>query len=160
MTMKRSMTNTNFGAAGARRGWRAGSSAVEFALVAPFIIVMLVGTVDYGYASFQRMAAQHGAQVGAERAALTGFNVDAISTAVQSASSAAQISATPAPVQSCGCASGTTFTAGTCGTACPDGTKSGTYVTVSAQVVYNTLLPYPGIPNQFTFTETAFVRIQ
>jgi Flp pilus assembly protein TadG len=143
-----------------RRGWSGGNSAVEFALVAPFIIALAVGTVDYGLASYQRMAAQHAAQVGAQQAALHGFDAAAIANAVRTATAIATISANPAPTQSCGCVSGTTFTAQGCGTTCPDGGQAGTYVTVSAQLVYKTILPYPGIPDSFTFTEASFMRIQ
>jgi Flp pilus assembly protein TadG len=142
------------------RGWNAGNSAIEFALVAPFIIFLAVGTADYGIASYERMAAQHAAQIGAEQAALHGFDTAAITNAVQTATAFSTISATPAPTQSCGCVSGAAFSDQACGTACPDGTNAGTYVTVSAQLFYRTILPYPGIPDSFTFTEASFVRIQ
>jgi Flp pilus assembly protein TadG len=143
-----------------RRRRDEGSSAVEFALVAPFLILMVVGTVDYGFASYQRMAAQHAAQVGAQQAALHGFDQTAIVNAVEGATVAAHISATPLPSQSCGCVDGTTFTTAACGTKCADGSNAGTYVSVSARVVYTTLLPYPGIPDSFTFNESAFTRTQ
>jgi Flp pilus assembly protein TadG len=143
-----------------RRGWRSGSSAVEFALISPLVITLLVGIVDYGLATTQRLATRHAAQAGAEQAALHGFDATKITTAMQNASPGVAVAATPAPAQSCGCASGTTVATASCGSTCADGTKAGTYVTVNAQSVYTTVIPYPGFPSSFTFTERSFVRIQ
>jgi len=40
------------------------------------------------------------------------------------------------------------------------GAQAGTYVTVSAQAVYNTLLPYPLLPSSYTLTAQSTVRTQ
>jgi Flp pilus assembly protein TadG len=143
-----------------RRGWRSGSAAVEFAMISPLLIGLLVGIADYGLATTQRLATRHAAQAGAEQAALHGFDATNITTAMQNASPGITVAASPAPAQSCGCASGTTVTTASCGSTCPDGTQAGTYVTATAQSVYTTVLPYPGIPSSFTFSEQAFVRIR
>ncbi len=143
-----------------RNDWRAGNAAVEFALLAPALILLLLGIIDYGTGVYQSMQVQNAAEVGAEYAIKNGFNATAISSAVTSATNLQGISATPSPAQSCGCASGSTVSTATCGSTCPSGAAAGVYVTVSAQSTYSTLIPYPGIPNSFTFSSASMVRIQ
>jgi Flp pilus assembly protein TadG len=153
-----------------RQGWmvrlwrlwrqRRGNAALEMALIGPLLVVLMIGAADYGAAVYQKMQVQHAAQAGAEYALRNGFVSTSIVSAVTAATNLAGVSATPAPAQSCGCASGTTITAATCGASCPAGGTAGVYVTVSAQGTYTTILPYPGIPSSFTFNAASTVRIQ
>ena len=138
----------------------AGNAAIEMALAAPVLATLMVGTVDFGMAVYRKMQVQHAAQSGAEYAMVHGFSATAITSAVTGATAFTGISATPAPAQSCGCPSGTTITAATCGTNCASGLAAGIYVTVSTQGSYATILPYPGISNSFAFTAASVVRIQ
>jgi len=140
---------------------RRGNAAIELSLLATPLVLMLVGMADYGAAVYRQMQVQHAAQAGAEYALKYGFSSTAIATAVTSATALAGVTATPAPAQSCGCASGTTITAATCGSTCPaTSLAAGTYVTVSAQGSYTTIVPYPGIPNTFALSSSSTVRIK
>ncbi len=139
---------------------RKGASAVEFALVAPILVAMLVALGDLGTAVFERMEVASAAQAGAQLAATKGWDAASIENAVTSASGLATITATPAPTQSCGCPSGGAITTVQCGSACPDGAPAGTYVTVNAQAQYSTIVSYPGLPNPLTLTGQAVMRIQ
>jgi Flp pilus assembly protein TadG len=136
-----------------------GNAALEAALIAPALVLLSVGIVDYGLSIQRKMQVQHAAQAGADYAMRSGFNAAAITGAVTGAT-AAGISALPAPVESCGCAAGTAIVVAACSSLCADGTTAGTYVTVSAQGSYSTLLPYPGIPAGFTFNATAVTRMR
>jgi hypothetical protein len=111
-------------------------------------------------AAYRRMQVQHAAQAGAEYAMMHGFSSTAITSAVAGATALPGIAALPAPAQSCGCVSGTAVVTATCGSTCPTGTAAGTYVTVSAQAGYTTIVPYPGFPSSFTFSAASMVRIQ
>jgi Flp pilus assembly protein TadG len=137
-----------------------GVAAIEFALVGPMLVVMMVCTVDLGSGIFRKMQVQNAAQAGAIYAALHGFTASSISTAVTSATSFSGISASPAPSQYCGCASNTGITTIDCTSTCTGGSTPGTYVTVSAQGVYATILPYPLLPESFTLTAQSTMRIQ
>jgi Flp pilus assembly protein TadG len=137
-----------------------GNAAIEFAIVLPMLMTMVVGTVDYGIAMTQQMEVQHAAQAGAEFAALHGFDSSQISNAVSNATALSGLSVSPAPTQACGCPSGSTISSVSCTDTCTSGATAGTYVTVSAQATYTTILPYPGIPNSFTLTGQSVVRIQ
>lgn len=137
---------------------RRGNAAIEMALIAPALVLLLVGLADYGTAIYRRMQVQNAAQAGADFAMRNGFNNAAIVAAVTNASAFVGLTATPAPVEACGCASVSAVAPAICGSTCAGGRAAGTYVTVSATGTHTTLLPYPGIPSSFTFVATSTTR--
>lgn len=140
-----------------------GAAAIEFAIIGGVFSAVMVVSGDLGLAYYANMQVQTSAQVGAQYAVVNGkkaFDATAISNAVVSATSTTGISATPAPVQFCGCPSGTTLSSVTCGTLCPDGLGAGTYVKVSASRVHTVVVPYPWLPASFAQTATSTVRIK
>jgi len=155
-TSRRSLLCRLFG-----RGEKAieGTAAIEFGFLAPILALMVVGVADFGMGIYRKMQVQNAAQAGAQYAMLHGFSAS-ISTAVTSASTFAGISAYPAPNQFCGCPTSSGVTTAACNSTCADGSVSGNYVTVSSQGTYETILPYPAIPNSFTFSAQSTVRIQ
>jgi len=136
-----------------------GNAAIELALLATPLMLLAIGTADYGLGVYQQMEVQNAAQAGAEYARKHGFSATGISSAI-TAATPLTVTATPAPAQSCGCPSGTAITPATCGTTCASGLAAGTYVTVGAQAIYTTLVPYPGIANSYTLAASSTVRIQ
>jgi Flp pilus assembly protein TadG len=137
-----------------------GIAAVEFAFVAPVLVILIVCTADLGLGLYRKMQVQNAAQAGAQYAAVHGFDSSSISAAVTGATSFSAISASPTPSQFCGCPSSTGVTSTSCSSTCSGGASPGTYVTVSATGSYTTLISYPGIPSTFTFTAQPTVRIQ
>jgi len=151
------------------RAWRGflrcarGTAAIEFAIVGGVLSAMMVVSGDLGLAYYAKMQVQTAAQVGAQYAVVNGskpFDAMAVSNAVVNATSTVGISATPAPVQFCGCPSGTTLSNATCGTLCPDGTGAGTYARVSASRTHTTLIAYPWLPASYNQIATSTVRIK
>jgi Flp pilus assembly protein TadG len=138
----------------------AGAASIELAIIAPVLVAALICTVDLGLGIYRSMQVEAAAQAGAEYAVTRGFSAAGVTSAVASATSLGGVQATPAPVQFCGCASAGGVTSMACGQPCPDGTSPGTYVTVSAQANYNTLLPYPMFPDTFVFAAQSTVRTQ
>jgi Flp pilus assembly protein TadG len=150
------------------RGARSGNAAVEFALLAPFLLGLMVPLADVGAYVYDYMQIQLAAQAGAEYAARHGWDPTGIQNAVIAAAPSlnlqlvdnnftapANSDVLPAPftastVQFCGCASGTTITQtpaapATCPNprpACP-GTNpvitAGVYYTIGAQTFYHTI---------------------
>jgi Flp pilus assembly protein TadG len=139
---------------------RRGVAAIEFAIMAPALVMMTVCTVDLGMGIYSNMQVQNAAQAGAQYAMVHGFDASLISNAVSSATGQSGISASPAPVRYCGCATSAGVTNVTCGSTCPAGAVYGTYVQVSTQGTYTTILPYPMIANSFNLTAQAAVRVQ
>jgi len=137
-----------------------GVGTIEFAVVASMLATLAVGMLDLSMGLWQQMEVGNAARAGAEYVSLRGWDTSAIQTAVTGATSLGSISASPAPVQSCGCPDVTSgVTTATCGSTCSNGTTAGTYVTVSAQASYSTILPYPGMSSPLTLTATAIARI-
>ena len=142
------------------RGNQEGIAAVQFGMLAPILVLMGVCTVDLGAGIYRKMQVQNAAQAGAQYAVAHGFAASSISAAVTNATTLSGVSANPAPSQLCGCPTASGVTSATCNTTCPDGSVTGTYVTVGSQATYNTILAYPLIPNSFAFAAQAMVRIQ
>jgi len=137
-----------------------GVAAIEFAILAVVLLVLMICVSDIGMGFYRKMQVQNAAQVGAQYAMLHGFSSSSIRAAVTAATSYPDISASPDPNQYCGCPSNSGIGTTTCGSTCADGTTAATYVSVSAQGTYNTLITYPLIPRSFTLTAQSTVRIQ
>jgi len=136
-----------------------GVAAIELAIIAPILAGMIVCTVDLGLGIYCKMRVQNAAQAGAQYAAINGFDSNGISNAVLSATNSPGLLASPSPSQFCGCATNAGITTAACGSSCPGGSLPGSYVKVSAQNTYTTLLPYPLLPRSFTFAAQARVKI-
>ena len=138
---------------------RDGVAAVEFAMLTPFLLLMAACTMDLGIGFYRKMQVQSAADAGAATATIVGFDADAISRAITSASSLA-VGATPPPRSYCGCPELSGIAEVGCATTCPGPSPAGTYVSASAQWIYNPLFAYPGIGAEITFRTTAVVRIK
>ena len=141
-----------------------GLAAVEFGLIAPVLIMLVLGLFDFGLAYRQQLNVNAAAEAGASYAVTNGFNATQISSAVTS--SVAGIQSSPAPTEFCGCpnaTSGITQSSSPtppCVVHCPDGSSPGVYVSVTALLSYTTVVPWPGITNPLQLTSNQMVRIQ
>jgi Flp pilus assembly protein TadG len=142
------------------RANRSGVSSVEFALAVPLLVAILTVLVDFGMGFYQKMQVEDAAQAGTQYALVHGWNSDAIQNAVTSATTLSGVSASPAPTQACGCASGSSVTAADCNGVCANGLSPGTYVTVNAQAAYTPLITYPVFGNSVTLTAQSVARIK
>ncbi len=136
-----------------------GTAAVEFALAATLVLILLSPIIDLGMAFYQQLQVQDAAQAGAQYAAAKGWDSTGIQNAVTSATTLS-ISASPAPSESCGCPNGTTFVSASCSSSCTNGQNAGTYVTVNAQSSYTPIVPYSFFGSPTTLTATSVVRIK
>lgn len=150
-----------------------GVAIVEFALAAPFIILLIIGLFDLGLWFYDAIQVQGAAATGAQYAVVHRWNRTNIESAVQAATNfGTQV--TPTVTQVCGCtdnannfnevkdgnnnpvnpigASDTDL--GDCSSwTCPNCTTSGgavcpagLYAKVTAEIPYSPTLPYPGLP--------------
>jgi Flp pilus assembly protein TadG len=136
-----------------------GAAAIEFALVVPVMLLLLLGLIEMGIVFMHQVQVETAAQAGIARAEQDGFDIPAINTAVTTSTALTAIQPIPAPTQSCGCISGTTIVAASCGSTCTGGITAGTYVTVNTRTTYTPLfgLIYT---SPFTLTGKAVSRIQ
>ena len=137
-----------------------GVSAIEFGIMAPTLVMMTICAVDLGMGIYRNMQVQNAAQAGAQYAMAHVFDANQIASVVSNATGLSGISASPPPVQYCGCATSAGIANIACGSTCPAGAVYGNYVQVSTQGTYNTILPYPLIANSFTLTAQSNVRVQ
>jgi len=128
-------------------GQTTGNSAVEFAIIAPVLVLLLCAIIEFGLAISSYFIVQEGVLAGSNYASRKGWNATAISTAVTS-SSPRMSSATVSVSRFCGCPSGTTLTTisqcdtdlanpgcpSTCSTLCPDNFAARKYVTIAASL--------------------------
>lgn len=167
------------------RNNRRGNAAVEFALMAPFLLGLFVPLADLGAYIYKSMELQLAAQAGAEYAARHDWDPNGILAAMQNAAPSLALSTNdhtvpnnsdllPYPfdashVQACGCVDSTTgnMTTVTCTNPrpmCTGGTalQSGVYYTVGAQMHYKTIsgLQYPFLSDNQLMTTQATVRVQ
>jgi len=141
------------------RSARRGAAIIEFALILPLVILLMVGLFDLGFGAYQLIQVHAAAEAGAQYAARHSWDATAIAAAVTSATGTSGVAATPAPSQVCGCPDGGTFTPmPSCGT-CPSGSPAGVYASVSAQLTYSPVLPYPGLSDPLTLTGQAYRRL-
>src|SRR5215211_1632735 len=112
-----------------------GVAAIEFAAVGSVLVVMIIGTADFGMGFYRKMQVQNAAQAGAQYAMLHGFNDSSaakIENAVKSATSFSGIALSASLVPLPRCVSSTGLTLPDSNSKCPDGSTAGTYVAVSA----------------------------
>jgi len=81
----------------------AGASAVEFALIAPVMLVMLMGLLDYAVAVFHRTELESAARAGAQYALVDGFDATTITTAVEASTNLDTNFLTVTVTESCEC---------------------------------------------------------
>jgi Flp pilus assembly protein TadG len=139
---------------------RRGVAAVEFGIMIPLLSLMAVSVTDIGLALYRKMQVEDAAQAGAQYAIARGFDTTGISSAVTSATNSTAITASPGPVQFCGCPTSTGVSAVSCGAICTGGAQAGTYATVSAQATYHTLINYQIVAATYSYSAQSTARLQ
>ena len=138
------------------RGDRSGNMLVELAFVAPFIVAVTLGVVDFGRGMYASMSLRSAARVGAEYVSRTGDANGAIAV-VASAANLKPEGLVVTPVVFCECDGGSPQT---CGTPCPDGTGARRFISITTRQPFSTLVPYPLVPNPMNLSGQAILRVQ
>ncbi len=136
---------------GKERGWsrfwaaRDGIGAIEFALIAPLLLMMLLGILDFGMAFWQRMQIANATDAGVEWAMANPYNGTSITDVVQAATNLSIPTGNISPSNPYGCATSSGVVTYSQSTTCPDGSTSQLYTLVSAYICYSTLFTWPGL---------------
>jgi Flp pilus assembly protein TadG len=119
-----------------------GVSAVEFAVMAPVLLILLLPIADLGLAFSQRLQLAQAVQSGAQYAASNPWHNKSPAEITNAVNAASDLSGTT--VEVCGCPYDSAVSAASCGTTCSDSGISigGNYAVVSAQLLYTPVLPY------------------
>jgi Flp pilus assembly protein TadG len=136
-----------------------GTAALEFALFAPMLLILLVGVIELGDGVFESMQVQDAAEAGAVYVSKHGWNAAGVSAAVVNATGLSGITASPAPSTFCGCSTAAGITAKTCATTCTDGTTAANYVKINSTLAHESILTLPWLVMPTTLTGQAIVRV-
>lgn len=143
-----------------KRKWlrsEAGTSMIEFALIAPVLLFLVIGLIDVGRYTFDAILAANAARAGVQYGAQspsTAEDTNGISTAaLNDAQNLSDFSAHPSCLYSVSGGALQTCTAVT--------PTAGTtyYVKVTVTGTFKSLFNYPGIPNNVPVTGSAIMRV-
>lgn len=137
-----------------------GAALTEMAILLPVLILLLLGSVDFGRGFFDALAVESAANAGAQYGGID--TVTAKDTAGIRAAVLADLGKTPGNrtvdvvvERYCNCKGGVSVacSSGSCGTSTPR-----TYVSVTVEMPFVTMLDYPGIPHSMILRRTALQR--
>jgi Flp pilus assembly protein TadG len=136
-----------------------GTVAVEFALVAPVIILIAAGVVDFGLLEINNAALLGATRIGAQYALLHPADTAGIQRVIEASTELSlPLSVSSSSALTCECADGSSID---CSRACATTGLPGpnrVFVTVSASQAFTPLVPWPGLPTALTATVALRVR--
>ena len=137
---------------------RRGSAMVEFALIAPMLLLVMAGVLDYSLALRTAIVVADAARAGAQYGSLTAANSSDISGMQAAARNAAPTltGLTVTAEQACQCSDGT---AASCSGSCSTGALS-VYVRVTATATAPLAFRYPGLAFSGAVSSSATMRAQ
>lgn len=138
-----------------------GALVVEFALMAPVLMFLVIAAMDLALAVRANMQLGNAARAGAEYAAINGYSSDAITSAVNSATA---LTVSASPTSYCGCANASgVMVQQSCGTTCATGAPLGKYASITVTANYTPIFPFPWnrilVGSYLNMSETTVVRI-
>jgi len=134
-----------------------GASLVEFALLAPLLVLLLIGLVEVGRYTAFAIQVGNAARAGAAYGARVGYSND-LSGMDNAATNDGQLSQiTPTATNSCTCADGTAD-AGCTPTNCSASHRI-VYVHVTTTGTFKSLFGYPGIPASIPISATTTLQV-
>jgi Flp pilus assembly protein TadG len=143
-----------------RSGWRQrGAAALEFALVAPVLILMILGMIDFGMVMNAQALVANAARDGARVASLNGTEANTRSTALKSASGLGG----GAPTVTVQCFTDIAATTACTGANYDAAKAAGDIVRVTVTYTYTWITPLPnwvGMGNTTTIAKMAYMRIE
>ncbi len=131
-----------------------GVSAVEMALIAPVLMIIFIGLIDYGIAIFKKIELTGSVRSGAQYALIKSTDMAAIQTTVINSSNLDPDNlVVDTPYKTCECSDGTLDA--TCTVTCSTGTLRH-YVVISATYTY---VPF-FLPSNITLTNGSTIRVR
>jgi len=148
---------------------QAGMALVEFAIILPLLMLLLVGLIEVGRLAYFTIEVGNAAHAGAQYGALSMSNAQDTTGMTNAAKDDGQNSISTLTVNAnyvCACWNGTTQTPSppthaACGLPCTGTGRAITYVQVSATGTINALMNYGalGLPSSWIVTRVATIRV-
>lgn len=138
------------------RNSQRGASIVEVALMTPFLLLLLIGVIDFGRAFYDSIELENAARAGAQYGAINPTDTAGMVTAAKNDANIDIPSIAATATYGCMCSDGTSSSASCASTpSCSSSTRQVNYVTVNTTYTYTTFLPWPGVPSSFALTGNA-----
>jgi Flp pilus assembly protein TadG len=142
--------------------WRSekGVSLLEFALVAPMLLLFAFGVVDLGLVIAQSIVVTQAAEAGAAYGTLAGNQNDyaGMTTAATNAANGLSGFSVVSATSWCSCTSGGLAVA--CSGSCAGSASPIMYVQVQTSATEQALASFPGLPSSFVLTGNSILRVQ
>ena len=138
-----------------RLGARAGTAAIETALLAPIVLLLLAGSVEYGRAITERMPLESAVRAGLHYATKSGATTANVEDVVR-ASIADEVEIAVEALVVCECPDGSSVS---CAGKCAVGSRR-TFTRIEASRSHTALVSWPGIETPAAFQVIAQVRTQ
>jgi Flp pilus assembly protein TadG len=144
-----------------QESWRseAASGIVEFAIIVPVMIALMIGAVDFARVFYEAnvvsQAVRSGVQYGARTGKSTDFNGMQTATS-DAASDLSGVTATATCFSECSSSVGTPRA---CNFTCPNGTRKLTYVKVVGNYTFRMIFGFPVIPSTIPISRTAIMQV-
>lgn len=119
-----------------------GIAGIEFGLLAPILLAIVVAIVDLGMAAYVKREAQAAAQAGVQYALIEGWEPAAIEAVVAASSTLDSPAIGVERVFACATATGLFYVSE--GAGCTGG-SAGTYVRVTVTPVFTPIMPFEGL---------------
>lgn len=132
-----------------------GTSAIEFAFLAPILIFMIIGTLDAGIFIQQKMQLHNAVSSAANYAAQTG-EIDNIDTVAAESYDGDINNITLVSEFECECSDGSVTT---CPRYCGMNDFQRRFISVSAEGTFSPMFVYPGIPDSIDLSTNVRVRV-
>ena len=132
---------------------RRGVAVVEFALLAPVLLIAVMGLASFGLVVFQKMQLNSAAHAGAQLALVDASSTSAIENAVLASTSLPITVDNVTTEEFCECADGTTIT---CGNVCTDASDNRYFMSITVTMDAD-LLFWNGV---VALSQTATVRTE
>lgn len=123
----------------------------------PFLLVLLIGVIDFGRAYYDGIELENAARAGAQYGLINPTDTTGMVTAAKSDASTDIPSIAATATRGCMCSDGSSSSVN-CATppsSCPANTREVNYVQVNTTYTYNTFLHWPDIPSSFALTGNA-----
>jgi Flp pilus assembly protein TadG len=133
-----------------------GNSLIELALAVPLLLLMLLGTADFGRLFYESIAVENAARCGTQFAVVSTANHNNLAGIQQAALNDLPVSASASALATkvCRCGWGAE---NDCSTTC---SSKRTYIRVRVQKTFTPLVPYPGIPSSVLLRADSIMRIK
>lgn len=136
---------------------RDGVGAVEFALMLPILVALMVAIADFGLAVNEKMRLTSAARAGAQVAYKASGDLSGVVAAVQMASGLNADNISVTSQKTCACLDGSAVA---CTGTCSDGNSVRAYVTVSVSEQWSPVIVSTVMSGPVTMTGTAVLRVK